>query len=94
MFPCVLQPPVRYLLVQWVLLEDLFLLLSWPVRIFCMNYDILCLYSCVHSFYTVYGLTGNVGLFLNSVSCLKFLMMDRHGYIDISIKGVFCILHV
>lgn len=89
MFPCVLQPPVRYLLVQWVLLEDLLLLLSWPVK--C---DILSVYSCVHSFYTVYGLTGNVGLFLNSVSCLKFLMMDRHGYIDVSIKGVFCILHV
>lgn len=59
-----------------------------------MNCDILCMYSCVHSFYTVYGLTGIVGLFLNSVSCLKFLMMDGHEYIDISIIGVLYILHV
>ena len=77
-----------------MLLEEFLLLLSWPVRIFCMNCDILCMYSCVHSFYTVYGLTRIVGLFLNSVSCLKFLMMGGHGYIDISIKGVFYILHV
>lgn len=77
-----------------MLLEDLFLLLSCPVKIFCMNCDVLCMYSCVHSFYTVYGLTGIVSLFLNSVSCLKLLMMDGQEYIDISIKGVLCILHV